>query len=118
METRSEEHESKLEENVVIHELSKKNEERMENPNTDGSFSSRSSFIHGLSVGVGIGCIATFIIVWISVFFTPQLPQAVSYESLLAIFIYPLIYLLAVGLVTLTAGLVMEYHRPKKDYST
>ncbi|MEM3730199.1 MAG: hypothetical protein QW667_04710 [Candidatus Bathyarchaeia archaeon] len=115
METYSEEHKSKPKENVAIHELSEKSEEKLKNPNPDGPFSSRSSFIHGLSVGVGIGCIATFIIMWISVFFTPQLPQAVSYEDLLAIFIYPLIYLLAVGLVTLTAGLVMEYHRPK-DY--
>lgn len=70
----------------------------------------RSSFVHGLSVGLGLGCIATFAIMWIAVFFTPKLPPAVTYESLLAIFIYPLIYLLAVGLVALTAGIVRQYY--------
>ncbi|MGB9671667.1 MAG: hypothetical protein ACPL0C_03390 [Candidatus Bathyarchaeales archaeon] len=70
----------------------------------------RSSFIHGLSVGLGVGCIATFIIVWVSLFFTPQLPKAITYENLLSVFIYPLIYLLAVGLVALTAGIVREYY--------
>jgi len=70
----------------------------------------RSGFIHGLSVGAGIGCIATFVIMWIAIYFTPQLPQNVTYESMLAVFIYPLIYLLAVGLVALTAGIVREYY--------
>jgi len=76
----------------------------------------RSSFIHGLSVGLGIGCIATFIIVWISVFFTPQMPSAVTYENLLSIFVYPLIYLLAVGLIALTAGIVREYYATKNRF--
>jgi len=70
----------------------------------------RSGFLHGLSVGLGIGCIATFVIMWITIFFTPIVPSAATYESLLAIFIYPLIYLLAVGLVALTAGIVREYY--------
>jgi fructose-specific phosphotransferase system IIC component len=70
----------------------------------------RSGFVHGLSVGLGIGCIATFVIMWITVFFTPQLPSAVTYEAMLAVFIYPLIYLLAVGLIALTAGIVREYY--------
>lgn len=70
----------------------------------------RSSFVHGLSVGLGIGCIATFIIMWIAVFFSPQLPSAITYESMLSIFIYPLIYLLTVGLIALTAGIVREYY--------
>jgi hypothetical protein len=73
----------------------------------------RGSFIHGLSVGLGIGCIATFVIVWISIFFAPQLPS-VTYENLLAIFIYPLIYLLTVGLIALTAGIVREYYAKSK----
>jgi hypothetical protein len=72
----------------------------------------RSSFIHGLAVGLGIGCIATFVITWIAIFFTPMLPS-VTYETLLSIFIYPLIYLLAVGLVSLTAGIVREYYTRK-----
>jgi hypothetical protein len=64
----------------------------------------RAIFVNGLSVGLGIGCIVTFIVMWIAVFFTPQLP---------AIFIYPLIYLLATGLITLTAGIVREYYTAK-----
>jgi len=77
-------------------------------PNEKGR--DRSSFIHGLSVGLGIGCIATFVITWISLVFTPQMPATITYETLLAVFIYPLIYLLAVGLIALTAGIVREYY--------
>jgi hypothetical protein len=76
----------------------------------------RSSFVHGLSVGLGIGCIATFVIMWITVFFTPQLPSAVTYENLLAIFIYPLIYLLTIGLIALTAGIVREYYSARNRF--
>jgi uncharacterized protein YhaN len=76
----------------------------------------RSSFVHGLSVGLGIGCIATFVIMWITVFFTPQLPSLITYEAMLSIFIYPLIYLLAVGLIALTAGIVREYYVRKKSF--
>lgn len=79
----------------------------------DNQGEDRSGFIHGLSIGLGFGCIAAFVIVWISVFFTPQLPSVVTYENLLSIFIYPLIYLLAVGLITLTAGIVREYYTAK-----
>lgn len=73
----------------------------------------RSSFVHGLSVGLGIGCIATFVIMWITVFFSPMLPSTITYESMLSVFIYPLIYLLAVGLIALTAGVVREYYSRK-----
>jgi len=76
----------------------------------------RSNFVHGLAVGLGISCIATFVIVWISLFFTPKLPNAVTYENLLSIFIYPLIYLLAVGLIALTAGIVREYYSKKNKF--
>ena len=69
----------------------------------------KNSFVHGLSVGLGLGCIAAFIIMWIVVFFSPQLPSTVTYEAMLSVFIYPLVYLLAVGLITLTAGIVREY---------
>jgi len=68
----------------------------------------KSSFVHGLSMGLGIGCIATFIIMWIAVFFTPQLASTDTYEAMLSVFIYPLIYLLTVGLIALTAGVVRE----------
>jgi hypothetical protein len=86
---------------------------REQNAKANNHVEDRSSFIHGLSVGLGVGCIATFIIVWVSIFFTPQLPQAITYENLLSIFVYPLIYLLAVGLVALTAGIVREYYSAK-----
>jgi hypothetical protein len=71
-------------------------------------------FVNGLFVGVGVGCMATFVIIWVSLFFTPQLPQAISYQSMLSVFIYPLFYLLAVGLVALTAGVVREYYSVRK----
>lgn len=76
----------------------------------------RSGFIHGLSVGLGVGCIATFIVMWIAVFFSPQLPSTVTYEALLSIFIYPLVYLLSVGLITLTAGVALEYYKKDSNY--
>lgn len=73
----------------------------------------RAIFINGLSVGLGVGCIVTFAVMWIAVFFTPQLPAGASYQDLLSIFIFPLIYLLAIGLITLTAGIVREYYTAK-----
>jgi len=73
----------------------------------------KSTFVNGLSVGIGIGCIATFVIMWIAIFFSPQLPTGATYESMLSIFIYPLVYLLAVGLITVTAGIVREYYTAK-----
>jgi hypothetical protein len=73
----------------------------------------RAIFVNGLSVGLGMGCIATFVVMWIAVFFTPQLPAGATYENLLSIFIFPLIYLLAIGLITLTAGIVREYYAAK-----
>jgi len=76
----------------------------------------KSSFVHGLSVGLGLGCIAAFIIMWIVVFFSPQLPSTVTYETMLSVFIYPLIYLLAVGLIALTAGIVREYYTRKNSF--
>jgi cation transport ATPase len=90
-----------------------KEEVKQKNPKLNNQVEDRSGFIHGLSVGLGIGCIATFVIVWISIFFAPQLPS-VTYENLLAIFIYPLIYLLTVGLIALTAGIVREYYAKGK----
>jgi fructose-specific phosphotransferase system IIC component len=90
-----------------------KEEVKQKNLKLDNQVEDRSGFIHGLSVGLGIGCIATFVIVWISIFFAPQLPS-VTYENLLAIFIYPLIYLLTVGLIALTAGIVREYYSKGK----
>jgi len=53
---------------------------------------------------------------WIVVFFSPQLPSTVTYEAMLSVFIYPLIYLLAVGLIALTAGIVREYYTRKNSF--
>jgi hypothetical protein len=92
----------------VTAEKREKLEKRELSPN--GSGKDRRGFINGLSVGLGIGCISTFIIMWISIFFSPMLPSRTTYETLLTIFIYPLIYLLAVGLIALTAGIVKEYY--------
>jgi len=105
------------EEYVVSEEVAEQNPEQGNSANSrnNNHAEDRSSFIHGLAVGLGIGCIATFIIMWIAVFFTPMMPT-VSYESLLAIFIYPLLYLLAVGLVALTAGIVREYYSRRSQY--
>lgn len=73
----------------------------------------KAIFVNGLSVGLGMGCIATFLVMWITVYFTPQLPADATYENLLSIFIYPLIYLLGIGLITLTAGIVRQYYAAK-----
>jgi hypothetical protein len=70
-------------------------------------------FVNGLSVGVGIGSIATFVIMWVAVFFSTQLPAGATYESMLSVFVFPLVYLLAVGLITLTAGIVRQYYIPR-----
>jgi hypothetical protein len=75
----------------------------------------RNGFVHGLAVGLGFGCIATFVIMWIAVFFTPLIPRGATYENLLSVFIFPLIYLLAVGLIALTAGIVREYYAIKSN---
>jgi uncharacterized membrane protein YdbT with pleckstrin-like domain len=96
------------EENTTAEEKSRQ-EEQKQDLRLDNETRGRSSFAHGLSVGLGIGCIATFAMIWVSVFFTPRLPS-ITYVSMLATFIYPLVYLLAVGLITLTAGIVKEFH--------
>jgi uncharacterized membrane protein YdbT with pleckstrin-like domain len=97
-------------EETAEEEEEEQEEAKEKNVNFNNRGEDRNSFVHGLSVGLGIGCIATFVIMWITVFFTPQLPSAVTYENLLAIFIYPLIYLLTIGLIALTAGIVREYY--------
>ena len=114
------EQEIEQEEHTAAEESTKpiiiKEEERPKNLRLNSQWEDRSPFIHGLAVGLGIGCIATFVIVWITVFFTPKMPSAVTYENLLSIFIYPLIYLLAVGLIALTAGIVREYYAMKNRF--
>ena len=73
----------------------------------------KNVFVSGLFVGLGIGCLVTFVIMWLAVFFSPQSPAGTTYQTMLSIFIYPMIYLLAVGLIALTAGIVREYYVPK-----
>lgn len=90
-------------------------EHKFQRQDTQQNHKDRSGFAHGLSVGLGIGCIATFVIMWVTLVFIPQMPAAITYDTLLSIFIYPLIYLLVVGLVALTAGIVREYYVRAKD---
>jgi len=73
----------------------------------------RTNFVHGLSAGLGIGCITAFIMLWLTVFFTPQLPAGITYQSMLSQFIYPLIYLFGLGLISLTVGIVGEKYAIK-----
>jgi formate hydrogenlyase subunit 3/multisubunit Na+/H+ antiporter MnhD subunit len=75
----------------------------------------RGSFADGLAAGLGIGSIACFAIVWLALFLSPLLPQSASYENLLATFIYLLVFLLASGLIALTAGVVREYYPKTKS---
>lgn len=100
------------EDSVVTSEPIEQNTKRIgdKNPTTKNLGEDRTNFFQGVAVGLGIGCIATFVIVWISVFFAPRMPSGVTYENLLSIFVYPLMYLLAVGLIALTAGIVREYY--------
>jgi F0F1-type ATP synthase assembly protein I len=88
----------------TVHQKRRKERRRGSSTIRDGS-----SFVHGLAAGLGIGCIAAFVMMWIAVFFTPRLAPGITYETMLATFIYPLIYLFALGLIALTAGIVREY---------
>lgn len=101
---------------ATVEARGQKQEQKEANRESRKDRESRSGFIHGLSVGIGIGCLATFVVMWLTIFFTPRLPSTITYESMLAIFIYPLIYLLAVGLIALTAGSVREYYSVKRDF--
>ncbi|HXX87773.1 MAG TPA: hypothetical protein VEH86_04930 [Candidatus Acidoferrum sp.] len=75
-----------------------------------GDEEKKSAYVNGLAVGVGIGLIATFVTMWIAVFFSPQLPVGTTYQTMLSMFIYPLVYLLAAGSIMLTAGVVRQYY--------
>ena len=75
-----------------------------------GDGEKKSAYVNGLAVGVGIGLIATFVTMWIAVFFSPQLPVGTTYQTMLSMFIYPLVYLLAAGSIMLTAGVVRQYY--------
>jgi len=69
-------------------------------------------FINGLAIGAGAGFLATFSVLWISVFFSSQLSTRINYGQMLSFFIFPLIFLLVVGTVLLTLGIIREYISP------
>jgi hypothetical protein len=71
-------------------------------------------FTNGFEIGFGVGFIMTFVVLWISLLFGAQLTSGVTYETMIAIFIYPLLFLLTVGTVFLTAGAVKHLHFEKK----
>jgi len=73
---------------------------------------SRSSFVNGLAIGFGVALLATFAILWISVYFGAQISSGISYEKMISLFIYPLLFLLVTGTAFLTAGVIREYVSP------
>ena len=73
---------------------------------------SRSSFVNGLAIGFGLAFLATFVILWISIFYTSQLSVEISYEKMISAFIYPMLFILGTGTVLLTTGIVREYISP------
>ncbi|KPV64426.1 MAG: hypothetical protein AOA66_0237 [Candidatus Bathyarchaeota archaeon BA2] len=72
----------------------------------------RRSFVNGLAIGFGLTFLATFAILWISIFYATQLSSGVSYETMISVFIYPLLFMLGTGTVLLTTGIVREYTSP------
>jgi hypothetical protein len=101
---------------VIIIKGKRKSSAENEKPNSGtGDQDKKGGFGNGLAVGVGIGFIATFAVMWIAVFFSPQLPAGTTYQTMLSIFIYPLVYLLAVGSIMLTAGIVREYYTQRSN---
>jgi hypothetical protein len=95
---------------ITIKEKRKSKNESNKPKCQTGDEEKNSVFVNGLAVGVGTGFIATFVVMWIAVFFSPQLPAGTTYQTMLSLFIYPLVYLLAVGSITLTAGIVRQYY--------
>ena len=73
---------------------------------------SRSSFVNGLSIGFGLAFLATFVILWISIFYASQMSAGISYEKMISVFIYPMLFILGTGTVLLTTGIVREYVSP------
>jgi len=64
-------------------------------------------FINGFLIGLGIGFLALFTILWVSIFFASLLAN-ISYGRLLSIFIYPLVLILGSGTTLVVAGFVRE----------
>lgn len=70
-------------------------------------------FANGIAVGLGMAYIAAFSILWMSVYFSPKLPTGINYQDLLSLFFGPLIILLAIGITSLTTGIVRQYSGKK-----
>lgn len=70
-------------------------------------------FANGIAVGLGMAYIAAFSILWMSVYFSPKLPAGINYQDLLSLFFGPLIILLAIGIASLTTGIVRQYSGKK-----
>jgi len=64
-------------------------------------------FINGFLMGLGVGFLALFVILWASIFFASTL-ASINYGELLSVFIYPLILLLSSGIALLVAGFIRE----------
>ena len=62
-------------------------------------------FVNGFLIGLGVGFLALFAILWTSVFFASLLAN-ISYGKLLSVFIYPLIFILGSGTTLVVAGFV------------
>jgi len=71
-------------------------------------------FLNGFEIGFGAGCLMTFLVLWISLVFGSQLTLGVTYESMIAVFIYPLLFLIVIGTIFLTAGIVKHLHSRKE----
>ncbi|HDI12038.1 MAG TPA: hypothetical protein ENF63_00415 [Candidatus Bathyarchaeota archaeon] len=64
-------------------------------------------FVNGFLIGLGVGFLALFTILWTSIFFASLL-AGISYGRLLSVFIYPLIFILGSGITLVVAGLVRQ----------
>lgn len=64
-------------------------------------------FVNGFSVGLGIGCLSTLVVLWVSLLFTSRL-TSISYASLISVFVYPMLLLSAIGVFLLVKGMVGE----------
>ncbi len=91
-----------------------KDKKQVDSGEVEKNVRERGIFANGVAVGLGMAYIAAFAILWASVYFSPRMPTGISYEDLLSIFFYPLIILLAVGTVSLTAGIVRQYYAEKR----
>ena len=72
----------------------------------NGSARSSYSFVNGLAIGFGLTLLAAFVILWMSIFYASQLSAGISYEKMISVFIYPMLFTFATGTALLTTGIV------------